>query len=228
MPDDRAARAGRLVAALGAASLVLSALSMDPIPRWVVDRERAAGRPADSSEVEARWVDRGIGLGWGGLALLVLGVGVCRVSRQLGGRSGHGLGTCLTTARWIVLVPALWLAWGVTVAVGLGLLTLANRACPPELVVSGACTAPWMPFVTRAIAIAGAALVAALAVTTGYIVAPSQRHQVAGLVFALGAVAAIVIGWQARAAAESVAAVATGWLVARTVRRRSHEPATKA
>lgn len=221
-------KGGKLLAAVGATLLVLSALSMDQVPRWLADRERAAGRVADSSLLEARWVGRGIRFGLGGLVLLAVGAGACRASQQARDYPARRMSACLSTARWIVLAPALWLTWWATIAAGIGLLTLANRACPPDLAVSGACVAPWMPFVTKAIAVTCAALAAALAVATAFVVAPSQRRRVVGVVFTLGTIAAVVIGWQARAPAESVAAVSTGWWVTRLVLQRvAHEVGTR-
>jgi hypothetical protein len=92
-----------------------------------------------------------------------------------------------TWSRWI-LVPFACLA-GVYagIALALVLIQLADRLCPPELVVSGMCGAPWYPAAERAALCAGAALGGALAVLLPRQAAPAARPRVATAAFVCGA-----------------------------------------
>ena len=89
--------------------------------------------------------------------------------------------------RW-ALVPlsaiAVWLAG---VLVGISGLTLLDRLCPPELMVSGSCTAAWHAPAEEVLLLLCTALVSAGIVVILAYVAPARRFLVAALAFGCGA-----------------------------------------
>lgn len=114
--------------------------------------------------------------------------------------------------RWLAVVPAALAAWMGTIATGLLLHSAVDGQCPPELVVSGFCTAWWMPLATRAIAMFCAGLAGALVVGATAFTAPAHRAVVAWTAFILGSCAAVTLAWGARAPVELIAAERSGWL----------------
>ncbi|MBL8328639.1 MAG: hypothetical protein JNJ71_07280 [Rubrivivax sp.] len=99
--------------------------------------------------------------------------------------------------RWLLalLAPAV----GLFVAfAGVVLLTdLLVRACPPDLLVSGMCTASWYPAAERA-AFAVAAFVGALVfVWLPVKVAPAYKNEVRWVCLSAGSVFAAIFVWQA-------------------------------
>jgi hypothetical protein len=48
-----------------------------------------------------------------------------------------------TWLRWLLVLPAAWVAWYAAVLIGFGLYTVAEALCPPDQVISGMCVAPW-------------------------------------------------------------------------------------
>jgi hypothetical protein len=121
--------------------------------------------------------------------------------------------------RWALLIPAVWASWSIALMTGYALLSFAESRCPAELMVSGLCTAHWFTYASRAASSVGAAMAAVLIVLSCTYVAPSHRRQVATTVFAVGAVAAVVMGVLAVAWTEAICAVAAGALVTLWLRR---------
>lgn len=95
--------------------------------------------------------------------------------------------------RWLLVVPAACLGFLLSVVCGLGLVSLASRFCPPELVISGLCTAPWYPFVTKLAICLSAALGASVTVALPFLLAPTHRLPVAITAFAGGSFFALWI-----------------------------------
>jgi hypothetical protein len=88
--------------------------------------------------------------------------------------------------RWVVVVALGLVGALIGVLVGLGLSRLVVRFCPPELVVSGVCTASWAPMAETAAHCVGAAVSALLVVALPALVAPSHRTRVATAAFVCG------------------------------------------
>ena len=88
--------------------------------------------------------------------------------------------------RWLLVVPAACVGFLLSVACGLALVSLAGRFCPPELVISGMCTASWYPFVTDLAICISAALGASVTVALPFLLAPTHRLPVAITAFAGG------------------------------------------
>jgi hypothetical protein len=99
----------------------------------------------------------------------------------------------LRVVRWL-LVPAS--AFGVWVAVllaGLGGVNLLDSLCPPDLMISGLCTAWWHQPAMTLLESACAGIAAAGVVLIPALVAPGYRIQVAAIFFAAGAVFATAL-----------------------------------
>lgn len=105
-------------------------------------------------------------------------------------------GRALTVARWLLVVPAAFAGWYLALVAAMLVYGLAQRLCPAELVVSGACTAPWHAPFFDALVVGGAALAATLIVLLPALVAPARRVAVARLAYAAGLAAAawLVVG----------------------------------
>ena len=124
--------------------------------------------------------------------------------------------------RWVLVVPAAFAGWVLALGVGLGLHAIAQRLCPPALVVSGMCTASWFRPVEQAISIGSAALAAVLIVSFAVLSAPSHKRRIAALAYLCGAVAAILMGVSAGAIVEAGAALVAGLAtLSIALRRRS-------
>jgi hypothetical protein len=93
--------------------------------------------------------------------------------------------------RW-VLVPLSGVAvWYAVLLVGIAGFGLLDRFCPPELIVSGACTAGWHAPAVEALVLLCTAVVSAGIVVVPALVAPAGRFQVAVLAYGCGAVFAL-------------------------------------
>jgi len=127
--------------------------------------------------------------------------------------------------RWSLVVPAAVVGWILALVAGLGLLALADRFCPAESMVSGACIAPWHAPVVEAIVGVCAALAAMLVILLPVLVAPGRRPVVAWVAFVGGMVFALyglmqTAAWLAFACA-AASGTATLAVVLRKERRRS-------
>lgn len=121
--------------------------------------------------------------------------------------------------RWIAIAPAILLAWVAAFAIGIGLLDVAHRFCPPEAVVSGACTASWYAPTELAIMAFSTALAAFFIVGLSAWLAPAHRSTVAKLVTGGGIAYAVYFAaqtglWICLGTAAGTA-VATCWLIVR-------------
>ena len=89
--------------------------------------------------------------------------------------------------RW-VLVPLSGVAvWYVVLLLGIASITLLDSLCPPDLVVSGSCTAGWYEPVFQSLLFVCSVGVAIGIVLVPALVAPTFRWRVALLAFGCGA-----------------------------------------
>lgn len=141
-------------------------------------------------------------------------------------RSIHNARGTVTVIRWLLTIPSAALGWMAMFAAGFSMLALLQRLCPPELVVSGMCTAAWYRSAETAAFALSAALGAALFVALPSLVAPAHRARVAGVAWLLGCVyttwLAVAVG--ASVALPAAAAVGSGLLVALRFARASRRP----
>ena len=89
--------------------------------------------------------------------------------------------------RWIAVLPASSAAWFVALFVAMHLHSIVEGFCPPELVVSGQCTAPWYPTADRIVLCVAVALSAFVVVLAAAASAPTHKLNVARLALAVGA-----------------------------------------
>ena len=90
--------------------------------------------------------------------------------------------------RWVLVPISAVVVWGGVLLVGFEAIHLLDAFCPPKLVESGACIAPWHEPSVEALIVIGAGLAAFGIVTLGAVIAPSHKLRVAAALFACGAV----------------------------------------
>lgn len=130
--------------------------------------------------------------------------------------------THMPVLRWLLLVPSGIAGVCLGFAAALALLGIADRFCPPDLLISGMCTASWYRTAERAALCSGAAVGAIAAVALPTFVAPAHKARVAAMAFCLGAVYALwglaaagAYAWPALASALAAGMAALGWVLAR-------------
>lgn len=89
--------------------------------------------------------------------------------------------------RWVAVPLAGVVGWLATLFVGMASIGLLDSLCPPELVVSGACTAPWYDPAFTTLAVAFSFVVAFPIVLAPAATAPTHRFAVAIVAFLCGA-----------------------------------------
>jgi hypothetical protein len=93
--------------------------------------------------------------------------------------------------RWALVPLSAIAVWYAVLVMGIVGISLLDRFCPPELMVSGACTASWhAPAVDALVLLCTAAVSAGIVVIPTY-VAPAKPFLVAALAFACGAAFAL-------------------------------------
>jgi hypothetical protein len=93
--------------------------------------------------------------------------------------------------RWAGVPLSAIAVWYGVLVVGIAGISVLDRFCPPELMVSGACTASWHAPAVEALMLLCTAIVAAGIVIIPAYVAPAQRFLVAALAYGCGAVFAL-------------------------------------
>jgi len=83
------------------------------------------------------------------------------------------------------------IVWYTVLFLGLAGVSVIDSFCPPELVVSGACTAAWHAPAVDALVLLCTAIAAVGIVIVPALVAPSRRLLVAGLAYACGTAFAV-------------------------------------
>lgn len=81
--------------------------------------------------------------------------------------------------RWVLVIPAAFAGWYVALFMGIFLYPVADLFCPPELLISGVCTATWYKPVIDGLVVFGASLSAVLAIFFSFMIAPSKKVLVA-------------------------------------------------
>lgn len=128
-----------------------------------------------------------------------------------------------TLLRWAATLAATAGAYVACVALAIGLLEALTALCPRELMVSGACTAPWHPAAEQAAFCVALAVGAALFVALPVVCAPSHRRAVAWGCWAAGVVVVGSAWWQIGASfsGPSVAAIVSGAVALAVVLKRT-------
>jgi hypothetical protein len=125
-----------------------------------------------------------------------------------------------TWLRWLALVPAAAVGWYASLIAGLLADGVLASFCPPDMIVSGLCSASWYAPAEDALICVFAGIAAALIVTLTTIVAPSRKVTVAFVVLVLGSLFAVVMGSQVQAFGPMICAIFAGTLAAFLLRRR--------
>jgi hypothetical protein len=93
--------------------------------------------------------------------------------------------------RWALVPVSAAVVWGGVLLLGVEGVTFLDALCPPKLVESGACIAPWREPSLEALMLAGAGLAAFGIVWVSALVAPTHKLRVAALMFGCGAMYAM-------------------------------------
>lgn len=123
----------------------------------------------------------------------------------------QALGPMIRVLRWIAVIPACILAWyAAALFAGIYVLGVVDSFCPPELVVSGMCTASWYPAAERTVICFGVGLSALFVIVTAAAVSPTHKIFVSRLALGVGCVVAGIMGVMASAYLELIAAILAG------------------
>jgi hypothetical protein len=123
--------------------------------------------------------------------------------------------------RWLLVLPAAYLAWGVALLFGMLLHGAAQSLCPDDQMVSGMCTAPWSPQVDRIVTCLGAGTAAALILISSTLMAPSHRLTVAWVTLGIGVFSATGFALLIGAWLELISAITAGVLALWWLRRQT-------
>jgi hypothetical protein len=106
-------------------------------------------------------------------------------------RSLEGQAALTTLARWLLVPLSAIAVWYAVFLLGFAGIGLLDHFCPPDLVVSGACTASWHYPAVEVLILLCTALVSVGIVLVPALVAPAKRLHVAALAYGCGAAFAI-------------------------------------
>ena len=129
----------------------------------------------------------------------------------------------MTAVRWALVPVTAFGVWFGTLLIGIGGSSLLDSLCPPDLMISGFCTAPWHGPAMRALEMVCAAIAAVGFIALPAAIAPAYRIPVAVGCFVVGGLLTIELAlagtlW-APAAVAAVAGVITLWLTVSRFRR---------
>ncbi len=95
--------------------------------------------------------------------------------------------------RWLLIIPAAFVAWYAAFFTGIALLTGLNRLCPAGRMVSQSCIAPWSGIIFNAAMCFGAGLAALLIMFASALLAPTHKRQVAVVTLLVGSAVAVAM-----------------------------------
>ena len=95
--------------------------------------------------------------------------------------------------RWLLVIPVAFLGWFLALFLGLSTEDFLTNLCPKDMIVSGACTAPWYFKLSSLIPPVFSGIAAVFVVAFPTLVAPVYRFQVSVIAFLCGAIAAFGI-----------------------------------
>ncbi len=122
-------------------------------------------------------------------------------------------------ARWALVIPGAVAAWWLAFILGIGVYVGVEKLCPSNQMQFGHCTASWFVTAEYAALAFGAAMAAALVMTTCVALAPTHKRHVAITTFVAGAIVAVFMGVDSFLL-PMVAAIVTGALVLVILLRR--------
>lgn len=121
----------------------------------------------------------------------------------------------MTLVRWLLVPVTAFGVWGGTLLLGIAASSLLDSFCPPDLMVSGICTASWHRPAMAALEMMCAAIAAVGFIALPAAVAPAYRVRVGVVCFVVGGVLTIELAiagalW-APAAVAAIAGIMTLW-----------------
>ena len=117
--------------------------------------------------------------------------------------------------RWLLLVPGVIAAWYATFILGVVAYAVLERAaCPPADWRSGTCYNSEVDRLLESVSYAFVALSAVAVVVAAALIAPSRTNVVAWSAYAVGGVAACILGVAGEAPVEALAALGSGLVAA--------------
>jgi hypothetical protein len=127
--------------------------------------------------------------------------------------------------RWALVPVTAFAVWLGALLIGIGGASLLDSLCPPDLMISGICTAPWHGPAMTALEMVCAGIAAVGFIGLPAMVAPAYHMPVAVGCFVVGGLLTIELAiagalW-APAAVAAIAGVITLWLTMSRSRRRS-------
>jgi hypothetical protein len=99
----------------------------------------------------------------------------------------------ISLLRFALIVPAAIIGWYMGLMLGIAIYELGEITCPPEYVVSGACSAPWIPVIKNLAMAIGSGMAATLIVLFAYALAPIHKKNTALIALIVGAIVATVM-----------------------------------
>jgi len=128
----------------------------------------------------------------------------------------------VTALRWILVPVTAFSVWAALLLTGLMGVDVLDSLCPPDLMISGLCTAWWHRPAMTGLEMICAGLAAAGFVALPARVAPAHRVTVALLCFVLGALFTVELATSGEMWAPSTVAALVGVMtLRRTIRRQT-------
>lgn len=127
--------------------------------------------------------------------------------------------------RWLLVPVTAFAVWAGTLLLGIAGSSLLDSWCPPDLMVSGICTAPWHRPAMDALEMVCAAVAAVGFIALPAAVAPAYRVHVGAICFTVGGLLTIALAisgalW-APAAVAAIAGLITLWAIISRSRPRA-------
>jgi len=112
--------------------------------------------------------------------------------------------------RWALVPVTAFGVWLGTLLIGIGGSSLLDSLCPPDLMISGICTAPWHGPAMRALEMVCAAIAAVGFIALPAAIAPSYQIPVAVGCFVVGGVLTVALATAGALWAPAAVAAAAG------------------
>ena len=122
------------------------------------------------------------------------------------------VGISVKTLRWIAAPLVGVLAWYIALVAGIAVASSLDHFCPPDLMVSGMCSAWWHSYAVDVSVVSFAGMAALLVVLSAALVAPSHKLQTAWVAYIVGCLFAVYAVLQTSAFGAFIAALLAGMI----------------
>jgi hypothetical protein len=135
----------------------------------------------------------------------------------------------VTAVRWALVPVTAFAVWFGTLLIGIGGSSLLDSLCPPDLMVSGICTAPWHQPAMTGLEMMCAAIAAVGFIALPAAVAPAYHVPVAVGCFVVGGLLTIQLAiagalWAPSAVAAIAGVTTLWWTISRSRRCMTDSP----